>query len=171
MQAKGHQREALGLGAGSRRGTAQPPVGPPGTAPPRAYCCLLGGPRPHPGHAHRDMPGPGIPGAGGSSRRGLQKSECLSKGTKTFCLTKASAGGERPGPFLFKSLYFPAAGLVILFFPIINGPSCSTGKKKNHLPGLGRGLLQPQPPGRPPAADKGGSSLRHPLGEAPEPLP
>ena len=68
------------------------------------------------------------------------------KGTKTFCLTKASTGEEQPSPFLFKSLYFPAGWpghslSLFFFFPIINGPSCNTQGKKNHLPGLGRGRV------------------------------
>lgn len=107
-QAKGYQRDVLGLGLGGRGARLRPQGTQPGTVPPRAGCCLLCVPWPHPGHAHWDMPGPGFPGARGSSRRGLQKSKCLSKGTKTFCLTKASTGEEQPSPFLFKSLYFPA---------------------------------------------------------------
>lgn len=77
-------------------------------------------------------------------------------------------------PFFLSLFIFQPAGLVILFFSYYKRSQLQhrgKKKKKNHLPGLGRGLLQPQPPGWPPAADKGGSRLRHPLGEAPEPLP
>lgn len=46
-------------------------------------------------------------GLEGAPAGDFKSPNAFQKGTKTFCLTKASTG-EQPSPFLFKSLYFPA---------------------------------------------------------------
>ena len=55
------------------------------------------------------------------------------RGTKTFCLTKASTGEEQPSPFLVKSLYFPAGwpGHSLFFSYYKRSQLQHAGKKKS----------------------------------------
>ena len=170
IQVKGHQREVVGLRLGTEGGRARTPVDqawgsisqslllPPLSAPGPILVMHIG-----------TCQGLASQGPEGAPAGDFKSPNAFQKGTKTFCLTKASTGEEQPSPFLFKSIFQPA-GLVILFFSYYKRSQLQHTGKKNHLPGLDRGRSQPQPPGWPPAADKGGSSLRHPLGEALEPL-
>lgn len=80
IQVKGHQQEVVGLRLGTDGGRARTPVDQAwGSISQSLLLPPLSAPWPHPGHAHWDMPGPGFPGAIGSSRRGLQKPKCLSE--------------------------------------------------------------------------------------------
>lgn len=103
------------------------------------------------------------------------------KGTKTFCLTKASTGEEQPSPFLFKSLYFPAGwpghslSLFFFFSYYKRSQLQHTGKKKpSPRPGQGPGCSRSRLAGLLPqtkAAPASGTHWERPWSHRPEPRP
>lgn len=113
-------------------------------------------------------------GPEGAPAGDFKSPNAFQKGTKTFCLTKASTGEEQPSPFLFKSIFQPA-GLVILFFSYYKRSQLQhTGKKtiSQAWTGAGRshsrlaGLLRQTK-----AAPASGTHWERPWSPCPEPRP